>query len=936
MPQCQGQKVDGYKVRLRLFFLLVVPATALLVLASIVVAERHTSYRDANRATDVAILAGVVANLDEALGDESMSSAQFFLGLDQASDRTTDVGSDRAQVDLLIAELEEAIIRDSDFNRGLFSAVQVIKETLSYRADVDSGRITPLQIADRYAHIRGELIDSLGRRAAATTTKDGTLALNGLVELIESRSVHVDERLAVQLGILYEQWAVGQHSAVIRAIAIQDEKVGTRSQLALQTVELRVPGRLQAMREELAVTDGVPDLEQQEWLDASNEWLAVLDRSVEGHYSQLLELFEAKERQAATERTAAAVAVGTALILAFLVTGQVSYRLVRRISMITDQAKRLAAGSVPDPTAPDVRGRDEIGQLASTFDDMNSRLATASRLRELESAALEGIAHGDPLEEILEISARLLGTDAHGDATCRFTSLDPQNGCRPIAESVDGSTPLWLVNRNGTGPVQFASGAPGRSARGLAVLAQSRADANAQLAEHAEFDALTGLLNRRSILDRSSRHDHAPFAESTTGFVFIDLDDFKRINDNFGHLVGDGVLVAQAHRMRTMSHELGGWAGRLGGDEFLVVLPGLHSEGRLAEIAEHFVSTLSLPLSVRTRTIACTASAGAVMARAGVSTEDLRHEADQALYEAKNSGRGVVVVATEALRLRVRASEELRVAFRDGLQASEFIPYFQPIWSGDGTVLSGLEALARWKRPGIGITGPSVFLPVAEELGLLREIDESMFRKVCEQISGWRAAGFTVPPVHVNASSVRIDDVQLVSSTLNILAECGCPPAQIILEVTESGLMADLASSRNSLQRLRDSGIRIAADDFGSGYSSLSYLKGLPVDLLKIDRQFIDSIDLSPPSQAIVAAVRTMAAALGMEVIGEGVERPEELAYLTSIGCDQVQGYLLGRPAPAAETGVLLGEAQKRQATIDFSAAALDQFDSDMNGVTAT
>lgn len=931
-------------MRLRLFLLLAVPSAALLVLASVVVVERHRTYQDANQATAIATLAGAVADLDEALGKESISSAQFFLGDDSDTVRRIEVEADRADVDQRVAELEQALGADPRLNAGLLSAVAVITETLSYRDDVVTGRITPLQIADRYAHLRRELIDALGRRAAAANTKEGTLALNGLVELIESRSVHVDERLAVQLGILYEGWAPGQHTAVIRAIAVQDEMVGDRSQLALQSQELRIPPELLEIRERLTIDDEVPAVGQEEWLQASDRWLSVLDTAVDRRYSQLLDLFEAEERNAATARTVTAFAVGGALFLALLVTGHVSFRLVRRISTITDQAKRMAGGLQPDRTAPSVRGSDEIGQLASTFDDMNHRLTSAHRVRDLESAVLEGIALGDPLEENLERSARLLGTDPEGKPYYRFTSTDPRDGSAPINEPGTGKTPLWLLGINGA-VVSAPRHSQSRTALGLALLAQSRADVNAKLAEQAMFDELTGLFNRRAILEYSDVHDHSDQPRSRTGFVFVDLDDFKRINDQLGHSIGDSVLIAQSHRLRTITEELGGLAGRLGGDEFLAVIPGLSDENELGQIANRIVSAMSEALSVRSTPIICAASAGAVLARVGVSAEELRHEADTALYEAKNGGRGIAVVASEALRLRVQASDELRAAFRDALRNGQLVPFFQPIWNQSGCRLAGLEALARWGRPGHGIVGPNVFLPVAEELGLLREVDELLFRRVCEQIASWRAAGFDVPPVHVNASSVRIDDPALVASTLSVLDACGCPPSQIVLEVTESGLMADLASSSNSLQALRDCGIRIAADDFGSGYSSLSYLKRLPVDLLKIDRQFVDRIDESKPNQAIVSAVQTMATALGMQTIGEGIERKEELAYLTSIGCQQVQGFLLGHPESPVETQALLEKAtrhgreqeqaatERAQATL-AAAAITESWRS--NGVDAT
>jgi EAL domain-containing protein (putative c-di-GMP-specific phosphodiesterase class I) len=349
----------------------------------------------------------------------------------------------------------------------------------------------------------------------------------------------------------------------------------------------------------------------------------------------------------------------------------------------------------------------------------------------------------------------------------------------------------------------------------------------------------------------------------------------------------------------------------LGGDEFLLIVPDLLGHADLLDVADTVVAELNKPVVLATGSFQVSASVGGVLVRADVAPLRLLNDADAALYDAKRLGRAQAVVSTQALRDRIVETEQLRQDVISGLQGSQFKPWYQPIWADDGLSLVGMEALARWEHPERRVVPPSVFLPVAEELHLLGELDRVVFEAVCRQVVAWRAAGHVLDYVHYNLSTAWLEDPAFVAETTRILELTGCPPSAIVAEVTESGLMTDIDSNIHRLQKLREVGIRVAVDDFGQGYSSLAYLSELPVDLLKIDRRFVDMVDQERSNQAIVSAIIRLGRSLGLRIIAEGVERPEELEFLSGAGCDLYQGYLLARPVPAAEVTAILGRGRR-------------------------
>ena len=315
------------------------------------------------------------------------------------------------------------------------------------------------------------------------------------------------------------------------------------------------------------------------------------------------------------------------------------------------------------------------------------------------------------------------------------------------------------------------------------------------------------------------------------------------------------MLIAQAARLTDIVSEYDGIAGRLGGDEFLVLLPRVEDEATLRKITNRMVGELAEPVPASKGSYQVGVSIGGVLTRPDVPALKLLNDADAALYEAKKQGRGHSLISDQRLRDQILEAEQLNRDVLLGLENQQFTPWFQPIWGDGGATLAGMEALARWQHPERGLVSPGVFLPVAEEANMLSRLDRLMFEQVCRQVVLWREAGLELDMVHYNMSTAWLEEPDFVAETARILDETGCPPEAIVAEVTESGLMTDISSNSHRLQELRESGIRIAVDDFGQGYSSLAYLSDLPVDLLKIDRRFVDRIDQEESNQAIVSAV---------------------------------------------------------------------------------
>ncbi len=424
------------------------------------------------------------------------------------------------------------------------------------------------------------------------------------------------------------------------------------------------------------------------------------------------------------------------------------------------------------------------------------------------------------------------------------------------------------------------------------------------LAHQALHDGLTGLPNRALLLDRLERALEDP-RRGVVAVVFMDLDRFKWVNDSVGHSAGDDLLVGVAERLSSVLRASDTLA-RFGGDEFVLVCDRLTDERQLFEVVARLTSALEDAISVNGQEVVVTASMGLAVAEVGqhVEPEVLIRDADTAMYRAKDNGRARCEIFDEAMRARASQRMEVQVDLRLAIERGEITPWFQPVIDLRTGRVVGCEALARWEHPVKGLLSPDAFIPNAEETGAIVPLGSALLLESCRQVQTWNRAR---PPhealsVAVNVSARQLGSPELVGTVRAALESTGLPAPLLCLEVTESVVMQDVVMSGAVLGQLRELGVRTAVDDFGTGFSSLAYLLSLPVDLLKIDRSFVRALDPgSGPAAAIVRAIAALADALGLRVLAEGVETVEQLAELDGLGVQHGQGFLWGRPVPAAE-----------------------------------
>jgi diguanylate cyclase (GGDEF)-like protein/PAS domain S-box-containing protein len=419
----------------------------------------------------------------------------------------------------------------------------------------------------------------------------------------------------------------------------------------------------------------------------------------------------------------------------------------------------------------------------------------------------------------------------------------------------------------------------------------------------AYYDALTHLPNRTLFQDRlHSALQQAERQHAWVVLMFLDLDRFKPINDSLGHAAGDRMLKEMATRLLACVAD-DDTVARMGGDEFTLLLqPGATREvalNRAIHVAEQILTSLVTPFVLEGREFFVTASIGiALSPQDGNELSQLMKNADTAMYHAKERGKNNFQFYQADMNASALERLELESDLRHALEQQEFTLFYQPQFSGDGKRLTGAEALLRWRHPRRGLVSPNEFIPVLEELGLVVEVGDWVLMEACRQLKTWHQNKVRVPKVSVNISARQFSDGQLGNRIANILKETGLPPACLELELTESILMREVNEAMLILDGLKCLGLSIAVDDFGTGYSSLNYLKQFPIDVLKIDRTFVDGLPSGEQDAQIARAIIAMAHSLNLAVIAEGVETHEQLEFLREHGCDEVQGYLFGRPMP--------------------------------------
>jgi diguanylate cyclase (GGDEF)-like protein len=451
----------------------------------------------------------------------------------------------------------------------------------------------------------------------------------------------------------------------------------------------------------------------------------------------------------------------------------------------------------------------------------------------------------------------------------------------------------------------------------LYVLASGRARARwlvsektGELEHLAMHDPLTGLPNRVLALDRAeqllarARRTQLPIAA-----LYVDIDGFKHVNDTFGHATGDVFLQLVADRLRSVVRE-SDTAARLGGDEFLVLLDGSTLDVAPELVAERLLEVLREPYDLQAqigRTVSVNASIGLSLGQRA-SAEELLSDADVALYSAKTAGKNRYVVFESAMQTAVQDRLAFELDLAGALEADQLFLVYQPIFDLCTERPTGVEALLRWRHPVRGIIPPDVFIPIAEQNGLIVAIGRWVLHQACHQAARWHAQGHPLA-IAVNVSGRQLDNDELIDDVQHALDAAGLDASALTIEITETALMKDPDAAAGRLRTLKALGVRVAIDDFGTGYSSLSYLRQFPVDAIKIDRAFINTISTSKESTALIHTLVQLGKTLGLQTLGEGIEDPTQLEHLQAEQCDQGQGFLYAKPLDPDQIDEFLAQA---------------------------
>jgi diguanylate cyclase (GGDEF)-like protein/PAS domain S-box-containing protein len=593
--------------------------------------------------------------------------------------------------------------------------------------------------------------------------------------------------------------------------------------------------------------------------------------------------------EVAHTRTNLLVTVGPLLALIILLSAWFARRLLAVNRRLADTGRASAELAAIVESADDAIVRVGLDGRITTWNDGATRL--------YGMAATDAV--GRPFVELFPVDRRqgavaLIEGMAAGTSVERHETVQSASDGSPIEVSLTFSP----IHDNG-------------EAVGISVVARDiseRKHLERQLEHQALHDALTGLPNRALFQDRLDHAIARGKRPVTPGqklaVLFIDLDDFKVINDTLGHRIGDDLLVAVAQRIQAALRP-SDTAARLGGDEFTVLLENIDDPSAARLVADRILEQLRRPFVLEGHQVVVSASVGISVADSHVAGPDeVLRTADTALYEAKGHGKGRHATYAPEMNLRAWRRLELEGELREAIAREEFDVHFQPIVSLAAGDVTGFEALARWNHPTRGLVPPSDFIPLAEQTALIVPIGAIILDRALSQLATWRTAGAGVG-ISVNVSGREIMDAGYVETVREALERHSVPPSALTLEVTES-LTVQGEEAAQVVEALHALGVRIALDDFGTGYSSLAYVRQHPVDVLKIDRVFVNGLGRDREDTAIVQASIAFGAALGLEVVGEGIETPEQAARLRDLGCTLGQGFHYSRPLPADQASAML------------------------------
>jgi len=559
-----------------------------------------------------------------------------------------------------------------------------------------------------------------------------------------------------------------------------------------------------------------------------------------------------------------------------------------------------------------------------------ARTIEALRLSEQKNSALlkaipDGLFLVDAAGMISHCFSPIAGLPAvhHAAGAVRLNELLPAGTLVRAMQCLDATL------RGTPAAFEFALGADGGAERhfecrylpnaGGQVLAivrdiSQRKQTEAHIHRLAYFDALTGLPNREWIGEYlSTSLTEAGERQRAAALLFVDLDQFKRINDTLGHETGDALLRQVAERLTAALSYTGtsGQLARVGGDEFIVVLTGNPALAEAEHAAQRIQGALAAPFIQGGLEFVVTPSIGiALFPEHGADAQALMKNADLAMYEAKAAGRNQFRLYTSAVNARAVKRLSLEMELRRAFENQQLEVHFQPQYDAHSLKVAGAEALLRWYHPQRGQIPTSDFVAVAEETGLIGDIGRWTFAQVCAQVQHWRASGIAVPQIAINVSGRDFMRQDVLLRLSEVVEQARLPPSLFELELTEGVLMQDVESGQRALQALKEFGFALAVDDFGTGYCSLNYLKRFPLDTLKVDRAFVNDITVDAEDAAIVRAFIGLGHNLDLKIVAEGVENLEQLQFLRGEGCDVVQGFLMSRALPAPRFLELVRSAQ--------------------------
>ncbi|MGB3721552.1 MAG: EAL domain-containing protein [Pacificimonas sp.] len=554
----------------------------------------------------------------------------------------------------------------------------------------------------------------------------------------------------------------------------------------------------------------------------------------------------------------------------------------------SDLAERLRNG---------VRGMDAETSLQDYEDQARDRLfrldadgnlqGVTHRFAEMAARKVEQLENA-PFVDLFQHGKARVDLVAHLSGTQRFSSL-----VLPI--DIRGQKQLWSVSARPTGD--------GNGMRGVVSDVTAEQYAEARISRLAHFDPVTDLPNRLTLEKEAGAPLSSATPEQPCALMFVDVDHFKAVNDDLGHRAGDVVLRTIADRLRRIVPEQA-MVARLGGDEFAVLLPNASDSRALADLAQRLVDGIAMPISHDGRSVRTSISIGVARTDERVrALSDLLHHADLALYAAKEKGRNRHQLYDRSMGASERQRRALVAEMEIALQKNQFQLYFQPLVDARTQEVRGFESLLRWIHPDRGFISPAEFIPAAEESGFIQKLGIWVIETAVKEAAKW-PGNLTVA---VNVSPIQLASDGLEHIVAEALRKAGLQPPRLELEITEGVLLQESKRIRALLERIRALGVRFSLDDFGTGYSSLSYLRTFLFHKIKVDRSFVIDMQSDKNCRAIIKTVISLARDMGMTTVAEGIELPGQLAALQALGCDQIQGYLTGRPMPAKDVHKLLG-----------------------------